>query len=264
MSAVSSAAKTAANIASFGLLSFDEPDASIEAGERIEDQLYYQNKKDRLHWDDQHQLVYPKFYFSSNSSERLSSKGGTRLHNGHCTSISPPSECLEFQSPDTHGTTENSVQSTATQWNKATSLMPISHNVSENATTFVSSEDTRIPCSFIPLVEMQLVSGGWPLVPPILCATGVSLATIQNLHIPSDHTHSSNHFHAGSSTTTSSDDGHVWATAIAVACLHEHYSRYKVEWELVALKGELWLSKHCESPSDVQMHARDLVHKKSQ
>ena len=266
VSTVSSAAKTAANIASFGLLSFDEPDVSIEAGERIEDQLYYQNKKDRLHWDDQHQLVYPKFYFSSSSNASHSSttnspESRAQLRNGQSTSISPPSECQEFASSDANSVAENALKST-TQGNKETFPTPSKQSLSGSVCASGSSEGIRIPCSFIPLVEMQLVSGAWPLVQPVLCATGISLATIRNLHVPSDHTHS-NHFH-GSNGINSSSEGHVWATAIAIACLQENYSQYKSEWELVALKGELWLSKHCKSPSDIHMHARDLISKAPQ
>lgn len=79
ISAVGSTLKSVVNLATFGLLS-QESSMPIENGQRIEDELELQQNKDsRLHWDDNRGgLVYPNFYYRSNSPSHSSS-----THSGH-------------------------------------------------------------------------------------------------------------------------------------------------------------------------------------
>ena len=85
LSAVSSTLKSAANIATLGLICSDS-NPPVEDGQRIDDQLEYQQERaSQLYWDeDKQEIVYSPVYYTSGhpkgSSTRVSKGKGAKSH----------------------------------------------------------------------------------------------------------------------------------------------------------------------------------------
>ena len=127
-------------------------------------------------------------------------------------------------------------------------------------------EDLHKPNELLPLVHIQLFSGAWPLLRAFSYAVGVPLEEIRKLPLSSG---SNNHRTNGHTNRGGSDkDAHLWATAVAVACLEEHFSELRSEWEVVAFKGRCWMQTELQSHSQLSLEdllrsARELVQRRS-
>ena len=133
---------------------------------------------------------------------------------------------------------------------------------------------------YLPLMQMQLFSGGWPIghefsyairVPmgeigklPLLgqqkqqkpAPAGVKQMTMQN----------SISCVVGSASQEEEELAHFWTTALAVACFRECFPQFEEEWELIVRKGEEWLDRNLNqcalSKGQIQTTAKELLFRK--
>lgn len=203
-------AKATINLVTLGYVTLDSEPVD-EAGHRIEDQEYYQNKADRIHWDKHHQLILPDLYYTS----------------------TPNQPTIDASSAE----------------------FPTLHDSINNSDDFHFSEDGQpesIYCNrevyYIPLVELQLPSGAWPLETALTVVTGVSMKKITELPMSN-----------GSETHFNASQGHIWATALALAFLKTHCAHFEMEWRLLASKGQEWLDLHTDASLDIDKTALDLL-----
>ncbi len=269
-SSVSSAIKSAVNIATFGYVNMDT--SHEEGGERIEDQLYYQNKRDRIHWDDHNRLVLPKIYYKSHSETKPHSQTKIKPHsqtearysgNGdrQSTTDSDHSDNKEHTYNNIVKSNEYSDESANDSSNEDKFLLSMETDdtiTSDNNTLtdtsslflYTNGASTDIRPDYRALIQLQLPSGGWPLIPAISLATGVSMATI--IKLPKCPPNS-----------VDDDKGDIWSTVLALACLRQNFEHYRTEWDLMSMKGEWWVCmKKTEIPitlDEAAVMANELV-----
>ena len=298
ISCIGSTLKAVANITTFGLIGQESP--FIENGQRIEDEVeYLEHRHVRLHWDESRgNIVYPKIYYRSHPRnlcrETPSEQPKRRArHAQHKKAI------LSVQHPN--GAT-NSIPCNgaviSTTPNGAHLSPPLNHRMvlttelteggsysagEEDEEGFTISdtesdssvdpdwEDLRKPNELLPLIHMQLFSGAWPMVRAFSYAVGVPLEEIRKLPLCScdakeeeTRSNSRDQHRQGSGQERKP---HFWATALALACLEQHFAELKTEWEVVAYKGLCWLEQekhHTQlSMSEVQRIAQELVQRQS-
>ena len=278
-SSITSAFKSAVNIATFGLVNMESSDPSLEGGERVEDQDYYQNKGERIHWDTHHRLVLPKIYYQSHSSTETGSNNFNHSDScAHQTHSSVGMECSGGDFADRHSNVEQSMDCTHFNGGFKNSEESSDDSGSEDKLISDITDETSgligksADCShgdcshgdylatdsyppsgvslrpdYIALVQLQLPLGGWPLIPAISIATGVSMNKIMNLPTKNGYSKSLNGTNSSSSPSRQTEAGHVWATVFAIACLREHFPHLKIEWDLLVMKGEAWLRERKDS-----------------
>ena len=120
-------------------------------------------------------------------------------------------------------------------------------------------EDLHRPNELLPLLQMQLFSGAWPMIRAFSYGVGVPLDEIRKLPLRNDEQTQSSSVSAGPSC-----DGHFvemdsdeakasfWTTVLGIVCLEEFFSEFTTEWELVALKARQWLTRNLHQ-SDVDL-----------
>ncbi len=149
---------------------------------------------------------------------------------------------------------------------------------SESGLDWESLPKTR---TYLPIIQMQLFSGAWPVARGFAYAVRVPLREIWNL--PLLNQKSENHSIATSNNKPLSplsgprrkycsqdiDDesnAHFWTTALAVVCFRECFSEFEGEWELIVHKGEKWLEQNsglCAlSMSEVKAKAKELLYRR--
>ena len=260
-SSINNVVKTAVNVATLGLVNMDDDTATIETGERIEDQDYYQNMTSRIHWNSHRELVLPDFYYISRSSTspNSSQEQSNEATSSNRLSFQTPQDKISILPPEYSVVAEHLEQSN--QFDKVSSNGYVDNNDVEE--TCSSSSDNNqmlsprfdLHANYIPLLQMQLPSGAWPLLPSLAVAIGVPIKIISELPVSNGH---SSHL-----SVNGLHSGHFWATALALAFLDTHFSQLRTEWHLMAHKGRQWLANKTEcvpiSFSDIDSKAIQLV-----
>ena len=292
ITAVGSTLKTVANLATLGFLG-QETTPHLENGQRIDDELAYQQNKDsQLHWDESRgQLIYPSFYYvtqpgSTPSGHNKHKKSGkNRKHTS-----SGPNLTLKLEAfPPVNGTSHLHVSLPSLSVPHAVQVpnfivgpmaeMSADHSAEEEDEFTISDsesdssvdpdwDDLRRPNELLPLIHMQLFSGAWPIVRAFSYAVGVPLEEIRKLPVtPNSSCMTSSSDSLPTSDITDENKAHFWTTALAVACLEEYFVHLRTEWELVAHKGHCWLEKNLHqtdlSINEVQRITRELVLRQS-
>lgn len=216
---------------SLGLISMEGEEPAIEGGgHRIEDQEYYQNKTDRIHWSKGGDLVFPKFYYTSGEDGNE----------------------IEQSSDNTDEKSHSDEELTTSDVNDGQHLPGFDYKIPPH----MKLEDCSLQAYYVPLIQMQLPSGAWSLSTAFSAVINVKMIKILELPVSNGH---SSHY-AGNSGKS---QGHVWATALALAFLEVNYSTLRLEWELLAYKGHQWivLNRDCVplSLSDINKIALKLV-----
>ena len=299
ITAVGSTLKSMVGI-TFGMVCGDV-NQSMEIGQTIDDELEYQTMKDsRIYWDDSEggKLVYPPMYYQSRDSTGKSpslhssankSKQEKRNQNGTTTPLSLNSVYNQVPvmpsvvPPPLNGitpATNTHHQQIPTQ---AVLLQDAVCTGEDDDFTISDTEsdssvdpdwgDLRRPNELLPLIHMQLFTGAWPMVRAFSYAVGVPLDEIRKLPLRDAPCTAQTIAHSSPNAThnqsSSEDDvkAHFWCTALALACFEEYFAHLRPEWELVALKGRLWLEQnleHCQlSIVDICQTAKELVLRQS-
>ena len=277
ISAIGSTLKTVANITTFGLVSPDTSPA-IENGQSIDDEIEYREKRHcQLHWDEEKgSIVYPDIYYRSHhrhngSSEHLhrakrSRRSHSSRHAHRPTTHLPPAAVIptaaplpdlpltEAAGPENHSGEEEDEGLTISDTESDSSVDP-------------DWEDLHKPNELLPIIHIQLFSGAWPLVRAFSYAVGVPLEEIRKLPLCVESTDYNNVKQMNGHTNGGEKNAHLWATALAVACLEEHFSELRSEWEVVAYKGCRWIEHNLRntkfSLDQVHRTARELVQRRS-
>lgn len=303
-SAIGSTLKTVASITTFGLVGQDTP-AIMENGQSIDDEIEYrETRHSRLHWDEaKGNIVYPDIYYRSHPGNsrhnhhhskrsRRSSRHPHHHHHHRPSSThspssplspppsllsSPPSTASPAQLPDLR--LQDSTTAVVPPPPPQPAVAPVTENMEEDDDLAISDtesdssvdpdwEDLHKPSELLPLIHIQLFSGAWPLLRSFSYAVGVPLEEIRKLPLsssPNNHRRTNGH----TDTTGAGDkDAHLWATAVAIACLEEHFSELRSEWEVVAFKGLCWIEQELQHHSELsleelQRSARELVQRRS-
>lgn len=242
-SLVGTVARAAVNLVTLGYFDGNGGEEETVSGHRIEDQEYYSNTANRIHWDKNHQLVLPDFYYtniptsSSSSSSYYPSSSSTDTptndSSGTTTTslLSTTISSDEYITTDTLTTTTNAAitgSSDSSDTSLQVSLPPPVYASEEEPLPFVTPEHFHgdRQSYYMPLIEMQLVSGAWPLEHPISVITGVSMDVIMGLPVIS--------------TSSSTPSDCTWTTALAVAFLIVHCGTYRKEWQPLVNKTQSW------------------------
>ena len=238
-SSVTSALKTAVNLATFGFINMEGRDRSLEeGGERIEDQDYYDNKDDRIHWDEHNRLVLPKFYYKSytepvallDNPSNPTNNNAARINGGESHSDESNNEDQFLPSTDIEmGDVE------------IDDIVPLNACNGGDITTPVC--DNMKP-DYTALIQLQLPNGGWHILPAISSAVCVPMATILTLPTIDK-----------MGLTTSEDNLDItiakardlWVSILVLACLEANFDHLRIEWSLLALKTKSWIkeNEHC-------------------
>lgn len=296
-SAIGSTFKTMANITTFGLVG-QEVAPVIENGQSLDDEIEYQEKRhSQLHWDETRgNIVYPDIYYRSHPgntrhrhngattvhirskrSHRHSShnsKNNTRHYHHHkrlsSSSIQPPATALIQAIISTtqptpldhhHLMLEPTVVTVDNHSAEEDDDLAISDTESDSSVD-PDWEDLHKPNELLPLIHTQLFSGAWPLVRAFSYAVGVPLEEIRKLPLCYDESLSNNAQNQMNGCATSGqNNAHLWATALAVACLKEHFSELQNEWEVVAYKGHSWIEQQIKNTSLTLDQVHNTAHK---
>lgn len=288
ISCIGSTLKAVANITTFGLIGQESP-LLIEHGQRIEDEEEYQeHRHSRLHWDEaKGNIVYPDIYYRSHPSNHhrtTSSDQGKRrsrhlqqeqtcgsppqLHAPPNSSLPIPME-LQLPSPEHHPKTTAELTEGANysgEEEEEEEGFTISDTESDSSVD-PDWEDLRKPNELLPLIHMQLFSGAWPMVRAFSYAVGVPLEEIRKLPLQNCTSREEESSRDHGNASGAERKAHFWATALAVACLEQHFTEFQIEWEVVAHKGHCWMESELHqtglSMSEVQRMARELVLRQS-
>lgn len=199
---LTSVAKAAVNIITFGYVSLEEESGA--SGHRIEDQEYYQNEKNRLHWDKNHSLVLPDIYYST------------------------PAQGRE-EAPVSTSTGGKSLSSNATQVTDDIDDDEDAEDIDDDVLSdFIQPANKQD--YYMPLIQMQCPSGEWLLEPALVRLTGVTKKKLSELAASGD-----------GALTAHASYYQIWATALSLAFLRTHCSQFEKEWNILALKGKAWL-----------------------
>ena len=293
ISSVGSTLKSVINATTFGLICPDN-NPPLENGQRIDDQLeYQQNKGLQLYWDDERQeIVYPAIYYSGSLSPRPSKGKRTKSHHKNskhtsATSMLPPL----FTSSHPHqmpvcNSNGSFLPLNGVAMNGEAVVPDLEGGEDDHAISDSESDssvdpdwdDLRRPNELLPLIHMQLYSGAWPMVRAFSFAVGVPLEEIRKLPLKKQlsaesrvNTTQEGGLPASNAVTTNEAENeskaHFWTTALAVACMEEYFTQLRPEWELIAYKGQAWLQQNAHqtdlSMEDVQRIAKELVLRQS-
>ena len=233
-----------------GLFLPDQNSVSTDDVQMLEDEVEYQEKKgSRLQFDDSHNIIYPSFYYSIPVDSKMPSHG---KESKEMTVLKNEMESTKQSESSNLG--GRSI--IAEQFSDEEGEVNISDNESDSSVD-PEWDDLRPPSNLLPLIHMQLCSGGWPLVRPFSYAVGIPINEIRKLPLV-------NEYNGRDSTE---DGANFWSTALAVTCLEEHFSHLSAEWEIIAFKGRRWLERNrhvCSLTMDeVYSTARKLVIKQT-
>ena len=286
LTSMGSTLKTVANTFGMGLV-FPEVNSVIENGQRIEDHLEFENqKKSALYWDDtKGKLVYPPSYYLAHDPKAVSKSRCSETKQTSAQSKTPHSVALSTPYPLSMTRTVSGSKEKAKS--SSTSSTPVStDSSSSDDEDFVISDtesnssldpdwdDLCRPAELRPLIQMQLYSGAWPMVRAFSYAVGVPLDEVRKLLVKDSEGIITNSMstkattvpHINGTAQEDDDQSNVWTTALAIACMEEYFPHLKAEWEIVALKGQLWLEQNLPQASSlcasqVSVMAKKLVSK---
>ena len=103
---------------------------------------------------------------------------------------------------------------------------------------------------YMPIIQMQLFSGAWPVVRGFSYAIRVPPNEIKLLPLASNRTNKGTAVGKGLSvprpTSQDMDNAHFWSTALAVVCFRECFPKFEKEWRLIVAKAECWMEKNLD------------------
>lgn len=301
MSVAAAIAKSTISVVGNSIMNFVNlfhSDVSVmEEGKTIEDEVELQKQKGtQLYWDDSRgEIRYPSTYYQENrhssstsakhlhrSNHKMNSVGHSRTNhfrpsptvNGHCRPVA-----MEV---DAQATPISSYLPTVPAHRYIPDNSSSSDDEEEDFTISDSESDSSVELDwdslpktreYLPIIQMQLFSGAWPMVHEFSYAVRVPLGEIGRLPLRQ----------SGNSTkpTTSPSvqqknqlqdrdeeaTAHFWTTALAVVCFRECFPQFEKEWELIVHKGEEWIEQNLDqcalSIGEVQTKARELLFRKS-
>ena len=122
---------------------------------------------------------------------------------------------------------------------------------------------------YMPIIQMQLFNGAWPMVRGFSYAIRVPPSEIRLLPLASskgdfvDTASSVPQKHASQDI----DDAHFWSTALAVVCFRECFPEFEKEWKLIVAKSECWMEQNLDQcglgMDQVYTTARELLFRNS-
>lgn len=274
----------------------------VEGGKTIEDEVELQrSKKTQLFWDEtKGEIKYPATYYQDSS---VSSNSKTfplsTDSNCHSSAAKPPAKNSSHSLDTRNGRCLRTEGKMAT----ASSTSPLTQRyVLDTSSSSDDEEDVTISDSesdssleldweslpktreYLPLIQMQLFSGAWPLVHEFCYAVRVPLGEIGKLPLRNQSTAaaksaqprsassagSANCFPVQRNCLQETDDeaaAHFWTTALAVVCFRECFPQFEEEWELIVRKGEEWLQNNLDQCTlcwpAVQTTAKELLFQKA-
>lgn len=213
----SEAVKSVVSIASIGLMDMDV--TPTLNGEGLEDQEYYNDEKNRIHWNYNNELVVPSCYYAT---------------------ATPPAANTHRERPESSRRESDDDSMCEEIYMDCNDLAQSSRLYSQSApplsySSTASNTSDALPLrpSYTSIIELQLPEGAWSLVPSIALATGVPMVQILELPLPNGC--------ASKGHPAGDGKGHFWATVLVLACLELHFAHFKTEWIMLARKAENWL-----------------------
>ena len=272
------------------LVSFITPDVNAglhEEGNTIEDEVERQKRKGtQLYWDErQNEIKYPSMYYQNKSSS--SGSGITQrnkhlyrtnfkpLSNGHHQALYHSNNTeMNGLSHSTSSLSESSSQryafDTSSSSDDEDDCMTISDSESDSSIDFDwnSLPKTR---EYLPMIQMQLFSGAWPMVHGFSYAVRVPLGEIWKLPLLNQESggmEKTSPLRKGNPQDIDDEtNAHFWTTALAVVCFRECFPEFESEWELIVQKGEAWIERNLDQcalgMNEVQAIAKELLFRKS-
>ncbi len=264
--------------------------------------IYYQTKKangshnlnhQRAKHHHHHRQAYKEMTWEQPHSNRADDVTTTTTgrSNGHSCQTNQQQRCVAATTTSSNGYGDRSCQPSSSQHQQQRYVIDTSSSSDdEDDVMFSESEsDSSIDLDweslpktreYLPIIQMQLFSGAWPMAHGFSYAVRVPLGEIWNL--PLLNQKSENHSIttsnnkplsplSGSRKYSSQDiddesNAHFWTTALAVVCFRECFPEFEGEWELIVHKGEKWLEQNlglCAlSMSEVQAKAKELLFRK--
>lgn len=276
----------------------------MEGGKTIDDEVELQSRRGtQLFWDESHgEIKYPAMYYQASKSSSSSDGGGSSHHchsskhksaklagshhhkhqsttttNGHCRlgtrldiQTTPPS-CTPYRSSSIPA--QRYFLDTSSSSDDEEENLAISDSESDSSVEldWESLPKTR---EYLPMIQMQLFSGAWPMAHEFSYAVRVPQSEINKLPLSQQSV-------ATSATTESAAavqknclrdldneaDAHFWTTALAVVCFRECFPEFENEWELIVHKGEHWIEQNLHlcalSKDEVHSIAKELLFRKS-
>ena len=277
MAAVARSTISAVGSSFMSLVNIFHPDngSVIEGGNTLEDELEIQSRKGtQLYWDENRkEIKYPAMYYRTNNRPKHNTKSGSK-----------ETDLGSFQQ-DTEQLLPSSSSDSSLSSAKRFVLDTSSSSDDEEDTVTIS--DSESDCSvdvdweslpktreYIPMIQMQLFSGAWPMVYGFSYAVRVPLNEIYKLPLVNQQSEKLTvNNKAGSQRKNCLQDiedesnAHFWTTALAVVCFQECFPEFEREWELIVRKGEFWLEKNLsqcgQSMDRVYAIAKELLFRKS-
>ncbi len=314
---------SAVSSALMNFVSLIHPEAASvrEEGKTIDDELEMGERRGtQLFWDDQRgEIKYPSMYFkqsklSCSNGEVVQNHHHHRRHHGNKTKHSDhhhhhhpsrSSAVTTGNSRNPHSPYGSITNGHCTQ----AQAMPYCHTSSSNhqpMDTSSSSDDEEdfmisdsesdssieldwqsLPKTreYLPMIQMQLFSGAWPMVHEFSYALRVPLGEIGRLPLLTNPKNSSPSLQAQKKVSEKTApavkiphrnsaqeldeelSGHFWTTALAVTCFRECFPQFESEWELIVSKGEAWLEQNLDQcalgKEEVQSMAKELLFRKT-
>lgn len=291
------------------LMNMFSPDPSLmEGGKTIEDEMELQKKrKTQLFWDEcKGEIKYPATYYHQECGDRVAAPSSLAIstNHHHTHNTKHPRRLHPHSNSSTAGVVSNGrclpMEERMDTSSSSRRLPPAQHytldtssssdDEEESVTISDSESDSSVELDweslpktreYLPLIQMQLFSGAWPLIHEFSYAVRVPLGEIGKLPLLNQHSRPVTKKSAPHSvpvvnsfpTQRNSQDlvdeesaAHFWATALAVVCFRECFPQFEEEWELIVQKGEEWLHQNLDqctlSWPEVQATAKELLFRK--
>jgi hypothetical protein len=270
----------------------------MEGGNTIDDELELQKRrKTQLFWDESRgEIKYPAMYYKSSGnakappnstvSSTTSSSPNPGHRNNHHSRVARSHHHSTTKNGRSLGGEAEPMDTAAPPSARRCTLDTSSSSDDEEDVLISDSEsDSSVELDweslpktreYLPLIQMQLFSGAWPIANEFSYAVRVPLGEINKLPLLNQQSRPDTTTDKKKNTlplaqrnrfAQEPDDestAHFWTTALAVMCFRECFPQFEEEWELIVEKGEAWLQQnlkhHCAlSWQDVQTSARKLL-----
>ena len=291
-----------------------------DEGKTIEDEMEMGKRKGtQLYWDEQRgEIKYPSMYFKPSKSSSPSQSVDANRHHHHHHHHHHRSKAKQTAvaasgggggAPQNHAHTNGHhhhhhyrsprgqaatpyrhASSSSNQQNNSNAMDTSSSSDDEEDVTISDSEsDSSVELDwqslpktreYLPMIQMQLFNGAWPMVHEFSYAVRVPLGEIGRLPLLGDPKGPSQQKttpvlprppppppHRNSTQDLDEEvAAHFWTTALAVTCFRECFPQFESEWELIVSKGEAWLEQHLDQcalgKEEVQSMAKELLFRK--
>ena len=274
-----------------------DPSLLLEGGNTIDDEVELQKRrKTQLFWDESKgEIKYPPMYYQESGSGKAA-QISTNHHNHRTSKQLSRTRPNSTRNGRCLGVGVEPMDVTARQSSRRPTLDTSSSSDDEEDVTISDSEsDSSVELDweslpktreYLPLIQMQLFSGAWPMVHEFSYAVRVPLGEIDKLPLlnrqPRPNTAGGKKAAPPRLVTSAlpsqrnccsqeSDEesaAHFWTTALAVVCFRECFPQFEEEWELIVRKGEAWLQQNLKhqcglSWPEVQANAKELLFRKA-